>query len=126
MAEDARTCTRVALKRIGNALATTDTARRVILEVRLLARVAHPGVVRLRDAFLRPASTGACHTVGGRLVADSLDLYLATEYMEGGDLFSLQGQLSAGEVRDLMWQLLQAIGEYVHCHMPQLLQAVAK
>lgn len=29
--------------------------------------------------------------IGGKLVADSIDLYVVLEYVDGGDLFSLKG-----------------------------------
>ena len=33
----------------------------------------------------------------------SLDLYMATEYMNMGDLFDLKGQVTEAEVRSFKW-----------------------
>lgn len=43
----------------------------------------------------------------------SLDLYIAMEFADGGDLFHMRGQLSPEEVKSLTWQLLQALN-YLH------------
>lgn len=51
--------------------------------------------------------------VNGKLQSTSLDLYLALEFCNGGDLFDLKGQLSADEVKWVMWQMLQAV-KYLH------------
>lgn len=50
---------------------------------------------------------------GGALVPTSLDLYLALEFCEQGDLFHLKGQLSELEVKTIMVQLLSAV-QYLH------------
>jgi hypothetical protein len=44
--------------------------------------------------------------VCGQLVSVSIDIYLALEYANGGDLFNLRGQLTSEEVRLLMWQVI--------------------
>ena len=72
----------VALKRIPDVLASLENAKRVLREVCILRRLAHPGVVALRDVFLRPAPTGRLVMRRGQLVPTSLDLYLALEYCD--------------------------------------------
>lgn len=52
-------CPQVAIKRIPDVLASPDQAKRVLREVAILRRLAHPNVISLRDAFTRPAATGA-------------------------------------------------------------------
>lgn len=47
--------------------------------------------------------------IGGKLVSVSVDLYIAMEFAEGGDLFNLRGQLSSEEVKLIMWQLLRCL-----------------
>jgi mitogen-activated protein kinase 1/3 len=101
---------RVALKRIPDVLATPEAAKRCLREIAIMRRAAHPNLVALRDAFVRPSSAGQrMRLVGGRLEASSLDLYLSSEFCGGGDLFHVRGQLSRGEARALLWQLLQAL-----------------
>jgi len=51
--------------------------------------------------------------IDGRLVNCSIDLYIAMEFAEGGDLFHMRGQLAPAEVTSLLWQLLQAV-QYMH------------
>jgi serine/threonine protein kinase len=46
--------------------------------------------------------------VGGKLRSSSLDVYISMEYAEGGDLYSMRGQLTEGEVAQLMAQLLES------------------
>jgi mitogen-activated protein kinase 1/3 len=48
----------VAIKRIPDVLASPDQAKRVLREVAILRRLAHPNVISLRDAFTRPSATG--------------------------------------------------------------------
>jgi serine/threonine protein kinase len=57
--------------------------------------------------------SGRSRYIGGELVPTSIDTYLVMEFGDGGDLFNLKGQLGAGEVRDLMRQLLEAL-TYLH------------
>lgn len=113
LATDNATGERVALKRIGDVMQSLDHAKRVLREIAILRRVSHPNLICLRDAFVRPSATGQCRMVGGRLVHTSIDLYLALEYADGGDLFHMRGQLSAEEATSLLWQLLQALA-YLH------------
>ena len=51
----------------------------------------------------------------GRLESTSLDVFIAMEFADGGDLFSFRGQLSGDEVRLLMWQLLHAL-KFLHAN----------
>jgi len=51
--------------------------------------------------------------INGRLVNCSIDLYIAMEFADGGDLFHMRGQLAPAEVTSLLWQLLQAV-QYMH------------
>ena len=48
----------MAIKRIPDVLASPDQAKRVLREVAILRRLAHPNVISLRDAFTRPSATG--------------------------------------------------------------------
>lgn len=50
-------------------------------------------------------SAGRLRMVQGELVSCSMDVYLALEHCGAGDLHQLTGQLSPGEIRDVMWQL---------------------
>lgn len=50
----------VALKRIPDVLGSLEYAKRVLREVCILRRMDHPGIIALKDVFLRPASTGGC------------------------------------------------------------------
>ena len=49
----------VALKRIPDVVRNLENARKVLREVCIQRRVAHPNVVALHDVFWRPAATGA-------------------------------------------------------------------
>ncbi|GBF88001.1 Map2 kinase [Raphidocelis subcapitata] len=113
LAVDTENQEQVALKRIPDVLYSLENAKRVLREVCILRRMDHPGIIALRDVFLRPASTGRCVFRRGKLVPTSLDLYLALEYCDQGDLFHLRGQVGEAEVRSVMYQLLQAL-RYLH------------
>ncbi len=39
-------------------------------------------------------AAGQCRLVNGKLVNISIDVYIAMEFAEGGDLFHLKGQMS--------------------------------
>jgi serine/threonine protein kinase len=52
----------VALKRIPDVARNLDNARKVLREVCIQRRVAHPNIVQLHDAFYRPSATGALAT----------------------------------------------------------------
>ena len=43
------------------------------------------------------------------LVPLSIDLYMAFEIAEGGDLYEMRGEMTAREVRSLMRQLTSAV-----------------
>lgn len=113
LALDTATGEEVALKRIGDVLHSPDQAKRVLRELSILRRTRHPNLVGLRDCFIQPSSTGQCRMMNGKLVNCSIDLYIATEFASGGDLFHLRGQLTANEIASLLWQLLQAL-QYLH------------
>ncbi|KAF6262194.1 hypothetical protein COO60DRAFT_1699466 [Scenedesmus sp. NREL 46B-D3] len=93
----------VALKRIPDVLLNSENAKRVLREVCILRRLQHPHIIGLKDVFLKPSSTG-------RYI---LDLYLALEFCDQGDLYHMRGQLSECEVRAIMLQLLTAV-QYLH------------
>lgn len=50
--------------------------------------------VKLLERLSQPLPTGQCRMVNGKLVNMSVDLYIALEFADGGDLFSMRGQLS--------------------------------
>ncbi|KAK9800305.1 hypothetical protein WJX73_009498 [Symbiochloris irregularis] len=110
---DTLTGEQVALKRIPDVLSSPELTRRVVREVCILRRLDHPFIISLRDAFVRPSSSGPMRLVDGQLQSASLDVYIAMELAHEGDIFSLRGQLSEDEVRALMWQMLQAL-QYLH------------
>ena len=86
----------------------------MLREVCILRRVAHPAVVGLGAAFVRPGTRGPfVMGADGRLHASTLDAYIAMEHCDGGDVFSLRGQLAAGEVRSLVHQIASALA---HLH----------
>ena len=103
----------VALKRIGNVLQSHEQTKRVLREIAVLRRVNHPNVIQLKDVFLQPSSTGQCRLIDKKLVHCSVDLYIATEFAEGGDLYKIKGQLGEDEVVDIMWQMLLGL-KYLH------------
>jgi mitogen-activated protein kinase 1/3 len=41
-------------------LTNAENAKRVLREVCILRRLSHPHIIRLKDVFLKPSSTGAC------------------------------------------------------------------
>lgn len=83
-----KTGDQIALKRIGNVLQSPDNAKRVLREISILRRAAHPNLIGLRDAFVRPSATGVCRMINGKLVSASIDLYISMEFANGGDLVS--------------------------------------
>ncbi|KAI7839130.1 hypothetical protein COHA_007133 [Chlorella ohadii] len=113
LALDRSTGEKVALKRVGDVLQSPDQCKRVLREICILRRLRHPNLIGIRDAFVRPSATGQCRLIGGKLVNLSVDVYIAMELAAGGDLFHLRGQMSADEVKGLMWQLLITI-KYLH------------
>ena len=64
----------VAIKRIPDVLASPDQAKRVLREVAILRRLAHPNVISLRDAFTRPSATGTHQQSDGSTVPGYLHI----------------------------------------------------
>lgn len=58
-------------------------------------------------------SAGRLTLVDGQLQSSSIDVYLALEYCNGGDLHALMGQLSEAQIQSLMHQLLTGVS-YMH------------
>jgi mitogen-activated protein kinase 1/3 len=86
------------LKRVADVLQSPEHTRRVLREVCILRRLRHPNLIAIRDAFVRPSATGQCRLRGGKLVNLSVDVYIAMELADGGDLFHLRGQLTGAPV----------------------------
>ena len=111
----------VAIKLQPDVLRHKANAKNVLRELFILRRMRHPNVVALRDVFTQPSpqkgAAGGRWRMGpdGRLVAETaaLDLYLVTEYCDGGDLYCLGAQLTDRDVRSIMHQLLRAC-RFVH------------
>ena len=105
----------VALKRIPDALTTLECAKRVLREVVVLNRLNHPNIIKIFNIFFTPATSGArkFDPATFTLVPVSIDLYMAFELAEGGDLYEMRGEMSATEVRSLMYQLTSAV-KYLH------------
>jgi mitogen-activated protein kinase 1/3 len=103
----------VALKRIPDVLNSQENARRVLREIYILRRLRHPHMIELLDVFVEPSDTGRMMFRNGQFVAASVDVYLALEYADQGDLYNLRGQLTELEVKLIMWQLLSAV-HYLH------------
>jgi len=115
LCQDTKAGVNVAMKRVKDVLSTPDQARRVLREVVIMRRCSHPNILRMYDAFVHESSTGACRMVGGRLISESLDVYIAMEPCIDGDLFALQGQLDRKTIVGLMHQLLSVL-HYLHDH----------
>lgn len=113
LAVDQETGEKVALKRVADVLQSPEATKRVLREICILRRLRHPNLIGIRDAFVRPSATGQCRLIGGKLVNLSVDVYIAMELADGGDLFHLRGQMSGEEVRSLVWQLIVTI-KYLH------------
>lgn len=102
-ATDLETNQTVALKRVPNVLCCPLLAKRVLREVCIMRRLSHPHVILLTDVFTYPSSE-----VGG-----GLDLYIATEFADGGDMYHLKEPVSANDVKLLLWQMLMGVN-YLH------------
>ena len=99
-------------------LSSPEAARKTLREVCILRRLtAHPCVIRLLDAFVRPSTAGprALSPRTGELEPLSVDVFLALEPATDGDLFSLRGHVSAATARSLVGQLASAL-EYLHAN----------
>ena len=94
-------------------LPTAGRPKLVLREIAVLRRIRHPNVLQLRSAFLQPSSVGECRLIGGKLVHTAVDLYIATEFAEGGDLYSMRGNLTDRQVGRIMWNMLDGIS-YLH------------
>jgi len=118
LAVDRQTGEQVALKRVADVLSSPEAARKTLREVCILRRLtAHPCVIRLLDAFVRPSTAGprALSPRTGELEPLSVDVFLALEPATDGDLFSLRGHVSAATARLLVGQLASAL-EYLHAN----------
>ncbi|QDZ25586.1 serine/threonine protein kinase [Chloropicon primus] len=113
LARDLKTGELVALKKIKDVFVHKNNAKNVIREVYIQRRLRHPNIVELRDLFMMPSPTGKWKMVGGKLVTDSVDLYLVLEYIDGGDLFHMSDQLNDSEVKHIIDQLLLAV-QFLH------------
>ncbi|MEW5311574.1 MAG: hypothetical protein WDW38_003281 [Sanguina aurantia] len=113
LAVDHQQQTQVALKRIGDVLSSPENAKRVLREVCILRRLSHPNIISVSHVFMTPAATGRLLYRGGKLVNMSVDIYMALEYCEAGDLFNMRGQLPEDDAKQLLWQLLSAL-RYMH------------
>jgi len=109
LAEDHQLGEKVALKKIPHVLKSHENAKRVLREICVLRRIYHPNIISLLDVFVRSSSTGPFRMIRGKLQSASLDVYISTEFAEGGDLYGLRGQLTEGEVAQLMAQLLETV-----------------
>ena len=113
LARDKKTQELVAMKKIQDVFVHKTNAKNVIREVYIQRRLRHPNVVELKDLFMMPSPTGRWKMVKGKLVTDSVDLYLVLEYTDGGDLFHMSEQLNSQEVRHILFQLLLAT-QFLH------------
>ncbi|XP_024380588.1 mitogen-activated protein kinase mpkB isoform X1 [Physcomitrium patens] len=97
----------VALKRVPDVFFCQMLAKRVLREVCIMRRLAHPYIISLTDVF----------SSKNLEKPDSTDLYIATEFAERGDLYHQAESITAETVRTLIWQLLVAV-HYMHtCHV---------
>lgn len=104
-ATDSETNQFVALKRIPNILSCSLLVKRVLREVCIMRRLSHPYIISLTDVFVNESSE--CQDGSG------IDLYIATEFADWGDIYHFSGPVSANEVKFLLWQLLAGV-KYLH------------
>ncbi|KAH7445411.1 hypothetical protein KP509_01G007600 [Ceratopteris richardii] len=102
-ATDLETHQTVALKRVPDVLCCPLLAKRVLREVCIMRRLSHPHVILLTDVFTYPSLESQ----------DGLDLYIATEFADGGDIYHLKTPVSISDVKLLLWQLLAGV-KYLH------------
>ncbi|MCO5563988.1 hypothetical protein L7F22_017643 [Adiantum nelumboides] len=93
----------VALKRVPNVLCCPLLAKRVLREVCIMRRLSHPYIILLTDVFTYPSLEAG----GG------LDLYIATEFADGGDMYHLKRPVLTSDVKLLLWQVLMGVN-YLH------------
>ncbi|GAQ87390.1 Putative Serine/Threonine protein kinase [Klebsormidium nitens] len=102
-ATDLDTNEKIALKRIPDIMCSPMLAKRVLREVCIMRRISHPYIIKVSDVFLRESTE----------VEEGIDLYIATEYAQEGDIYRLRRPLTLPDVRRLMWELLVAV-RYLH------------
>ncbi|KAI5084182.1 hypothetical protein GOP47_0000351 [Adiantum capillus-veneris] len=93
----------IALKKIPDIMFNPLLAKRVLREVCIMRRLVHPYIISLTDVFLNRSED----------ITDGVDLYIATEFAEKGDMCHFKGSLSPHDVKSLMWQLLLGVN-YMH------------
>jgi mitogen-activated protein kinase 1/3 len=103
----------VALKRVADILRDCENAKRELREICIMRRLRHNSLVSLKDVFTAPSQTGSFTLSNGALKPSSLDLYIALEHMNCSDLYSLKGELTALDVKIIMYQLLLGMS-YLH------------
>ncbi|EFJ08589.1 hypothetical protein SELMODRAFT_131428, partial [Selaginella moellendorffii] len=102
-ATDCQASLTVALKRVGDVLCCPLLAKRVLREVCIMRRLSHRYVITLTDVFISMSME----------VSGGIDLYIATEFADGGDMYHLREPLTPQHVKFLMWQLLTGMS-YIH------------
>ncbi|KAL2644976.1 hypothetical protein R1flu_012563 [Riccia fluitans] len=106
-ATDLETHQIVALKRIPDVFYCHMLAKRVLREVCIMRRLRHPYIISLTDVF----------TAENLDIQGGIDLYIATEYADRGDMYHLKDPLLPDDVKLLVWQLLSGV-RYLHsCHV---------
>ncbi|KAG6544862.1 hypothetical protein Mapa_013552 [Marchantia paleacea] len=106
-ATDVETNQVVALKRIPDVFFCHMLAKRVLREVCIMRRLRHPYIISLSNVF----TSESLDIPGG------IDLYIATEYADRGDMYHLKDPLLPDDVKLLVWQLLSGV-RYLHsCHV---------
>ncbi|KAL3698257.1 hypothetical protein R1sor_012333 [Riccia sorocarpa] len=106
-ASDLETHQIVALKRIPDVFYCHMLAKRVLREVCIMRRLRHPYIISLTDVF----------TAENLDIQGGIDLYIATEYADRGDMYHLKDPLLPEDVKLLVWQLLSGV-RYLHsCHV---------
>eukprot|EP00249_Psilotum_nudum_P021973 c28323_g1_i1 orf=637-2607(-) len=102
-AADCETSQIVALKRVADVLCCPMLAKRVLREVCIMRRLSHSYIIALTDVF-----TNLSLEVNG-----GIDLYIATEFADRGDIYHLKEPVLANDVKLLIWQLLVGV-RYMH------------
>lgn len=114
LAKDGRDEALVAVKRIPNIFSSMLNAKRVLREVCILRRLSHhPNIIKLRDVFTKPGSGGKFTMVDGKLVSETLDVYLVTDYYSNGDLYSLRTMLEPQQAKIIFKQVLEGV-QFLH------------
>eukprot|EP00894_Picocystis_sp_ML_P005046 jgi/Pico_ML_1/55563/g1232.t1 len=114
LAKDVRDEALVAVKRIPNIFSSMLNAKRVLREVCILRRLSHhPNIIKLRDVFTKAGSGGKFTMVDGKLVSETLDVYLVTDYYSNGDLYSLRTMLDQQQAKIIFKQVLEGV-QFLH------------